>query len=114
MQCNKQSRNTVKASSSTNSTIDNAVLLNKDLPSTAFRLYCLLAMLAGDDNKVCIKIKELAELMGRASRTVQRDLNILIGEGIIERVLQVSPDEPKQNIPSLFVIHDCVRDNQEA
>ena len=94
-------------------TIDNAILCNAEITSTAFKLYCILVMLAGNENQVRIRIKKLAELLGKSTRTVQADIAILINKGIVERIYRTSPANDKENIASLFIIHDSVRGNRE-
>ena len=92
-------------SKATKTTIDSSVLLNKEITSTAFRLYCILVMLAGNKNQVCVRIKKLAELLGKSTRTVRADITTLTSKGIIERVRRTSPNN-KENIASLFIIHN--------
>ena len=93
------------------STIDNSVLLDTEISHSAFRLYCIIVMLAGGNNQVCVRIKKLANLLGRSTRSIRRDLNILIEKGIIEKIRRKNTDETEEYLESLFIIHDCIRGN---
>ena len=93
------------------STIDNSILLDTDISHSAFRLYCIIVMLAGGNNQVCVRIKKLANLLGRSTRSIRRDLNILIEKGIIEKIRRKNTDETEEYLESLFIIHDCIRGN---
>ena len=92
--------------------VDNAITYDSTLPKTAINLYLILASLAGDGNKACVKIKTLAAMLGRAPSTVRVHLNTLVNRGFIERVLRGSGENG--NLPSVFIIHDRIRDNLEA
>ena len=94
------------------STIDNSILIDTEIPSTAFRLYRIIVMLAGNDNQVCVRIKKLANLLGRSAHSVRRELNVLTDKGIIERVLRKNTGETKEYLESLFIVHDSIRDRQ--
>ena len=71
-------------------------------------------MLAGNRNSICVKVKVLAELLGRKASTVRRLINELEAKGIIDRIRQTAFDDNNKNIPSLFLIHDSIWDNMEA
>lgn len=95
-------------------TIDSTILADTEISHSAFRLYCILVMLACDTNQVCVRIKKLANLLGRSTRSIRRDMNILIEKGIIEKIRRKNTDETEEYLESLFIIHDCVRDTLEA
>lgn len=94
------------------SSIDNSVLLDTEINPTTFRLYCIIVMLAEDSNQVCVRIKKLANLLGRCPRCVNRDLNVLIDKGIIERVIRKNTGDTEEYLESLFIVHDSIRDRQ--
>lgn len=93
----------------TTSTIDNAVLLDTEISHSAFRLYCIFVMLAGNDNQVCVRIKKLADLLGRSTRTIRHDINVLIDKGIIDRVLRKNTYGTGEYLESLFIIRDSIK-----
>ena len=96
-------------------TAETAVIFDTTLPKTAINLYCILVSLCGDNtNQVCVSISQLADLLGRSDRTVCTHLNNLIKTGILERIHCTTPNNPKWNMPSLFVIHNKVRDGKVA
>ena len=84
--------------------INNMVILNNDLSDGAFKLYCILAMLAGKSNRVSVYISQLADMLGKSSRTVRRHLNELIELGLIDRGLCKSSEIPTMNTSSIFII----------
>ena len=105
----KATKSTQTNGSKNCTTVDNTVLLDKEITPTVFRLYCILNMLAGNKNQVCVRIKKLAELLGRSTRTVLADMTTITNKGLIERVHRTSPEDG--NLPNLFIIHDRIRDN---
>lgn len=86
-------------------TADNVVIFDTALPKTAINLYCILVSLCEDDtNQVCISLSQLADLPGRSDRTVCTHLNNIINAGIIKRIHCTAPNNPKWNMPNIFVI----------
>lgn len=81
------------------------VALDPRLEGTTCNLFGILLTLAGMSGRICIKSKELAELLNRKPCTVRVHLNKLIAFGYVERILRKSKYDPKQNIASLFIIH---------
>ncbi len=96
------------------SIIDNSVLLDTEITHATFRLYCILVMLVGDDNQICIRIKKLANMLGKSPRSVRRAINALVDKGIINRVRQKNTDDTEEYLESIFIVHDCIRDSLEA
>ena len=97
--------------------ISNTVIKDIGINDAAFRLYCILAMLAGNTSRqVCVSINELAEITGKSNITVRRNISTLIEKGIIERILQKSKCNRDWSMPSIFIIHNCTKnkDNKEA
>ena len=84
--------------------INNMVILNNDLSDGAFKLYCILAMLAGKSNRVSVYLYKLADMLGKSSRTVRRHLNELIELGLIDRVLCKSSEIPNMYTASIFIL----------
>ena len=84
--------------------INNMVILNNDLSDGAFKLYCILAMLAGKSNCVSIYISQLADLLGKSHATVRTRINELIKLGLIDRILCKSSEIPKMNTASIFIL----------
>lgn len=78
------------------------IILDTALGDAAFRLYCLLSMLAGETNQVSIRIEELADMTSKSSRSIQRNLSELIEHGLIAQALRKSPIH---NMPSVFIIN---------
>ena len=69
----------------------------------AYKLYEVLAMLAGETAQVEVSIRELAKLFGKPIKDTKKWLNILIYKGVIEVIA-----------PDTYVIHDSLRDSWEA
>ena len=86
--------------------ISNKVICNNYISSSAFRLYCVLLMLADSSNQVIVRYKKLAELLDTTPRTIRRLANELCYNNIIQRVHRKEIDNPKENAPSLFIIMD--------
>lgn len=85
----------------------NVILLDDDLGGTPMKLYGVLLALANfETHQVVAYVKELAEKIHRTPSTVRRCLNMLIGLGLIERILRKSPHDPKWNDASIFIVHD--------
>lgn len=78
------------------------IILDTTLSDAAFRLYCILATLMGETNQVSIRIEQLAEMTGKSTRTIQRNLSELIEHGLIAQALRKSPIH---NMPSVFIIN---------
>ena len=78
------------------------IILDTTLGDAAFRLYCLLVMLAGKANQVSIRIEQLANMTGKSTRTIQRNFSELIEHGLIAQALRKSPIH---NMPSVFIIN---------
>lgn len=94
--------------------VDSTILADTEISHSAFRLYCIFVMLAGNTNQVCVRLKKLANLLGRSTRSIRRDLDVLISKGIIDKIRRKNTDETEEYLESLFIIHDCVRDTLEA
>ena len=110
-----QATSTKHHSTTSTNAVDNAIIFDTTLPKTAINLYCILVSLCGDNtNKVSVSISQLAELLGRSDRTICTRLNDLIDAGLIERIHCSAPNNPKWNMPSLFVIHNRVRNGKGA
>ena len=86
--------------------IDKAIIGDNRIIDGAFRVYCALAMLAGDDKKVSAYLLELANIAGKSTGTIRKKLRQLIKCGYITRILQKSPEIPKMNVASMFILND--------
>ena len=87
-----------------NTKINNMVILKKDLSDGAFKLYCILAMLAGKSNRVSVYISQLADMFGKSNATVRTRINELIEIGLIDRILCKSSEIPTMNTASIFIL----------
>ena len=86
--------------------LDEAVASDRDLSGQALRLYILMLQLAHfETRQVKIHIGTVAKLYDRSPRTVQRWLNFLVTEGLIERIFCKNEANPRWNDKSLFIIH---------
>lgn len=72
--------------------IDKAIIGDNRISDGAFRVYCALAMLTGDGKKVSAYLLELANIAGKST-------------GTIRRILQKSPEIPKMNVASMFILN---------
>ncbi|HEY5562781.1 MAG TPA: helix-turn-helix domain-containing protein [Clostridiaceae bacterium] len=64
--------------------IDNALIIDTDLPDSAYRLYNLmLSMCYGDKDTIYPSIKYLADRLNRSVKTIGRNLRILKEKGLI-------------------------------
>ena len=81
------------------------IILDTTLGDAAFRLCCLLSMLAGETNQVSIRIEELADMTSKSSRSIQKNLSELIKHGLITRIFCKDESNPCWNMPSVFIIN---------
>ena len=83
------------------------IALAEGLEGTTMKLYTVL-LNRSDPNThdVVIHIKELANEIEMSSSTVHRHLNKLIDLGLVERIEQKSPDNPKMCLANRFIVHD--------
>ena len=79
--------------------ISNSTIIMKDLSDEAFRLYCVITMLAGKEKQVSIYISNLADILGKSPRSIRRNLNELTEHGLITRIFR----KPKLNMPIVFL-----------
>ena len=78
-----------------------------ELKKTTLMLYVvLLNRSASTTHDVIIYIGELANEIEMSSSTVRRHMNKLIELGLVERIEQKSPHNPKMNLANRFVVHD--------
>ena len=86
---------------------DNAILYDTALwCKTTYAVYNILQEMMNKKTHIAkVRVLVIAQRIGRSRCTVQRHLRILHDNGIIERILQKSPDNPRKNVASLFIIH---------
>ena len=90
------------------STPDKAITYDPTLCKTAIDLYIILeaeAKRMPEKNKITISVGNLARLLHRQPSTVRVHLATLCKKGIITRIFNKSPDNPKVNVHSTFIIH---------
>ena len=85
--------------------VDNAVIRDATLTSTAIRIFCILCSYASRETRSwSLKIKTLAEVAGCGETAVRDALKCLIARGVIEKKLQYKNG---QQVASEFHIIGC-------
>ena len=95
----------------TATTVSNMVICNhNDLSDAAFRLYCVLKMLAFEEmSDGCVSVKTLSEITGKPIETIQLLLKELIAQELIDWAAQKLLDCTKWvHTPSLYIMRNGI------
>ena len=85
--------------------IPREVIRDKEISAATEYIYSVIVDLADYMTHIAeVKISTIARIADKSQRTVRRHIAILIKLGLIIRILRKNPNEPKLNMPNLFLV----------